>query len=136
MIGKPKAQAKSKAKTKFTTIDEYLAAVDNEPHRAALEKLRKQIKAAAPKAEECISYGIPAFRQDGMLVGFGAAAKYCSFYPMSSSTVAMFREELAGFSTSIGTIRFTPDNPIPSVLVKKLVKARLAENGAGLAKCK
>jgi uncharacterized protein YdhG (YjbR/CyaY superfamily) len=113
---------------KLTTIDEYLAAV-SEDKRAALEKLRKTIKAAAPKAEECISYQLPAFRLDGkLLVGFGATAKHCAFYPMSATTVAVHQDELEGYETSKGTIRFQSDNPLPGALVHKLVKARIAEN--------
>ena len=113
--------------TKPTTIDEYLALV-KEDQRAALEKLRKTIKAVAPKAEECISYGLAAFRLDGStLVGFGATAKHCAFYPMSGSTVAAFQDELQDYETSKGTIRFTPDKPLPVALVKKLVKSRIAD---------
>jgi uncharacterized protein YdhG (YjbR/CyaY superfamily) len=111
------------------TIDEYLAGV-SEDKRIALERLRKIIKAAAPKAQECISYRLAAFRQDGMLVAFGAAAKHCAFYLMSGSTVADHKDELKDYDTSKGTIRFQPDKPLPAALVRKLVKARLAENAA------
>ena len=111
------------------TIDDYLAALSDDK-RAALEKLRKTIRAAAPKAEECISYQLPAFRLDGMLVGFGAAANHCAFYLMSSSTVKAHQDELKGYDTSKGTIRFPPDKPLPAALVRKLVKARMAENEA------
>ena len=114
--------------SKPKTIDEYLAAV-SEDKRAALENLRKTIKAAAPKAEECISYQLAAFRQNGLLVAFGATKNHCAFYPMSASTVAAFRDELEGYETSKGTIRFQPDKPLPASLVRKLVKARIAENG-------
>ena len=110
------------------TIDEYLASV-SEDQRAALEKLRKTIKSVAPTAEECISYQICAFRQNGMLVGFGATAKHCAFYLMSASTVAAFQDDLKDYDTSKGTIRFQPDKPLPTALVRKLVKARIAENG-------
>ena len=110
------------------TIDDYLATV-NEDQRAALEKLRKTIKSAAPTAEECLSYQICAFRQNGMLVGFGAAAKHCAFYLMNSTTVAAFQDDLKDYDTSKGTIRFQPDKPLPAALVRKLVKARIAENG-------
>jgi uncharacterized protein YdhG (YjbR/CyaY superfamily) len=110
------------------TIDEYLAALSADK-RAALESLRKTIRAAAPDAEECISYQLPAFRQNGMLVGFGATAKHCAFYLMSSSTVEAHKEELKDYDTSKGTIRFQADNPLPAPLVQKLVKARIAENG-------
>ena len=114
-------------KIKPAPIDAYLAALSDEK-RAALEKLRETILAAAPKAEECISYGIPAFRLHGMLVGFGATAKHCSFYLMSSSTVEAHAEELRSYDTSKGTIRFPADKPLPVALVRKLVKARIAEN--------
>ena len=114
-------------KRKASTIDEYLAKLSDDK-RAALEKLRKTIRAAAPQAEECISYQMPAFRLNGMLVGFGATANHCAFYPMSASTVAAHKEELQGYDTSKGTIRFQPDKPLPAALVRKLVKARIAEN--------
>ena len=109
------------------TIDEYLAALSKDK-RAALQKLRRTIRAAAPQAEECISYGLAAFRQNGMLVGFGATANHCAFYLMSSSTVAAHQAELEGYDTSKGTVRFSPDKPLPAALVRKLVKARIAEN--------
>ena len=109
------------------TIDEYLAPLSSEK-RAALEKLRRAIKSAAPKAEECISYQLPAFRQDGMLVAFGATANHCAFYLMSSSTVEAHDADLEGYDISKGTIRFQADKPLPAALVRKLVKARMAEN--------
>ena len=109
------------------TIDEYLANIDNEEHRAALAKLRKQISAAAPKAEECISYQMPAFRQNGTLVYFGDAAKHCAFYP-GSRIIEQFAVELKDFSLSKGTIRFQPKQPIPAALVRAIVRGRLAEN--------
>ena len=114
-------------KTKPATIDAYLQTLSDDT-RAALEKLRKTIGSTAPTAEECISYGIPAFRLHGMLVGFGATAKHCSFYLMSSSTVEAHAEELRSYDTSKGTIRFPADKPLPVALVRKLVKARIAEN--------
>ena len=111
------------------TIDQYLAAL-NDDQRAALEKLRKTIRAAAPQAEECISYGLAAFRLNGKpLVGFGASAKHCAFYPMNGSTVAAFQDELKNYDTSKGTIRFPTAKPLPAALVRKLVKARIVENG-------
>ena len=85
----------------------------------------------APTAEECISYGIPAFRLNGhSLVFFGAWANHCAFYPGSSNTLKKFRNELRNFQTSKGTLRFSPDKPMPVALVKKLLKARIAENNA------
>ena len=111
------------------TIDEYLASV-SEDKRAALGRLRTTIRAAAPDAEECIRYRVPAYRQNGMLVGFGAASNHCAFYPMSSTTVEHFKNELKNFDTSKGTIRFQPNKPLPTSLVRKLVKARIRENGS------
>src|SRR6516225_7378463 len=114
--------------TKAKTIDDYLDALSADK-RAALEKLRKVIKAAAPKAEECISYGLAAFRLDGRaLVAFGASANHCSFFPMSSLTIAALKDDLANYDTSKGTIRFPADKPLPASLVRKLVKARIVEN--------
>ena len=116
-----------KPRRKIKTIDEYLAALSDDK-RAALEKLRKTIRAAAPKVEECISYQLPAFRLNGILVAFGATKNHCAFYPMSSATVAAYKDELKNYDTSKGTIRFQPDKPLPAALVRKLVKARIAEN--------
>jgi uncharacterized protein YdhG (YjbR/CyaY superfamily) len=117
-------------KRKPKTIDEYLAGVDAD-HRDALQKLRETIHTVAPTAEECISYGIPAFRLNGRsLVFFGAWANHCAFYPGSSNTLKKFRNELRNFQTSKGTLRFSPDKPMPVALVKKLLKARIAENNA------
>jgi uncharacterized protein YdhG (YjbR/CyaY superfamily) len=113
---------------KPTTIDEYLAGVRDDDKRAALEKLRQMIHAAAPKATECISYRIPTFRQNGMLVGFGATRNHCAFYLLSSTMVERFKNELEAYDTSKGTIRFQPDHSLPASLVRKLVKARIKEN--------
>jgi uncharacterized protein YdhG (YjbR/CyaY superfamily) len=117
MTGKPK------------TIDEYLAGVTDE-QRAALEKLRRTIRSAAPKAEECISYSMPAFRFNGILVGFAAKQNHCALYPFNGTTVNDFKNELEGYETSMGAIRFRPDKPLPAGLVRKIVKARIAENAA------
>ncbi|HEY7000756.1 MAG TPA: DUF1801 domain-containing protein [Candidatus Udaeobacter sp.] len=115
-------------KSKPTTVDEYLAGV-NADQRIALEKLRKTIRTAAPGVEECISYGIPAFRLNGRsLVFFGAWANHCSFYPGSSRMLKKFRADLADFQVTKGTIRFSPNSALPAALVKKLIKARVAEN--------
>src|SRR5262245_13160266 len=117
-------------KRKPRSIDEYLAAA-NADQRTALENLRKTIRAAAPAAEECISYGIPGLRLNGRsLVFFGAWANHCAVYPGSSATLKKFRNELSDFQTSKGTLRFSPDKPMPVALVKKLLKARIAENNA------
>ena len=115
---------------KAQTVDEYLAGQPRDK-RAALEALRKTIRDAAPGAEECISYGLPAFRFEGKtLVGYGAAAKHCALYPMSSTIVEAFQDDLKGYSTSKGTIRFQAEDPLPEELVRRLVKARMAENAA------
>jgi uncharacterized protein YdhG (YjbR/CyaY superfamily) len=109
------------------TIDEYLAGVKAD-HRNALQKVRQAIHAAAPTAEECISYGLPAFRLNGrFLVAFGAWANHCAFYPGSEAIIA-FQHQLKNFETSKGTIRFSPDQPLPMPLVKKLVRARTAKD--------
>jgi len=113
------------------THEDYLAAV-TEDKRAALQKLRKAIKAAAPKAEECISYQIPAFRLNGkFLVAYGAGANHCAFYP--GSVVQALKKELKGYDTSKGTVRFPADKPLPSALVRKLVKRRIEEKGYWLS---
>ncbi len=121
--------AKRKApKTRPATVDEYLASLDDDK-RAALERLRGIIRAAAPRAEECISYQLPAFRLDGrMLVWFGAGTNHCAFYP--GGIVQPYASELKGFETSKGTVRFQPEHPLPATLVRKLVKARIAQNAA------
>ena len=109
------------------TIDEYLAGLDGQS-RAALQRLRQAIQATAPKAEECISYGMPAFRLDGKLIaGFRGAANHCSFHPMSGATVATLQAELVGYDTGPGTIRFPARTGLPATLIRKLVKARIAE---------
>ena len=116
------------AKEKPKTIDEYIAKAKPNQRRT-LRKLRQTIQTAAPKAEECVSYGIPAFRLNRrLLVFFGAWSNHCAFYPGSIATLKKFRNELRNFHTGKGTIRFSPDKPLPAALVNKLVKARIAEN--------
>ena len=111
------------------TVDEYLARVNN-AQRAALEKLRRDIKAAAPVVEECISYGIPSYRvASKLLISFGAAKRHCAFYA-GAHPIRAHREELTGYDLGKGTIRFSPEKPLPSGLVKKLVSARMAEHCA------
>ena len=107
-------------------IDEYLSTLGDEK-RAALEKLRRAITSAAPRAEECISYGIPAFRLDGrVLVFFAAATNHCSFFP-GAFPIEALKGELKRYSVSKGTIRFQPDAPIPAALVRQLVKTRVEQ---------
>jgi uncharacterized protein YdhG (YjbR/CyaY superfamily) len=109
------------------SINAYLGRLDRDK-RAALQKLRKDIRAAAPRAEECISYQMPGFRLDGkMLVWFGAAANHCSFFP--GATVSAFKKDLKAYKTSKGTVRFDPAHPLPSTLVRKIVKARIKARG-------
>ena len=108
------------------SIDAYLDRLTSDK-RAALEKLRRAIKSAAPRAEECISYQLPAFRLDGkVLVWFGAATSHCAFYP-GAAPIAEHAALLKGYKTSKGTIRFSPAEPLPAALVKKLVRSRIAE---------
>jgi uncharacterized protein YdhG (YjbR/CyaY superfamily) len=115
-------------KSKPKTIDEYLANA-NADQRAVLEKLRKTIHAAARGAEEYIGYGLAGFKFNGRpLVYFGAWESHCALYAASPAVQKKFQKELKGFELSKGTIRFTPDKPLSMALVKKLVKARIAEN--------
>ena len=112
---------------KLATIDEYLERLPKD-QKSALQKLRVAIKKIVPEAEECISYQLPAFRLDGkVLVGFGARANHCAFYPMSGTTVAHLKKELGAYETSKGTIRFPADRPLPPALLRKLVKTRVKE---------
>jgi len=109
------------------TVEDYLAAVPKEA-RAALGKLRKTIKAAAPKAEEVISYRMPAFKYHGPLVYFAAFKNHCSLFPASKSILKSFKSELEPYVTTGATIHFTAENPLPAALVKIIVKARIKEN--------
>jgi uncharacterized protein YdhG (YjbR/CyaY superfamily) len=112
------------------TVDEYLSNVP-EPHKSTLEKIRAMVRAAAPaEATEAISYGMPAFKYKGALVGFAAFKNHCSFFPMNSALVVKFKEDLKNYKTSKGTIQFPADKPLPATLVKKMVKARVADNDA------
>ena len=112
-------------KAPAASIDAYLADVPPD-QRAALERLRRQILAAAPGAEECISYGLPSFRLNGLLVHFGAAKNHCAFYPQN--VIEPFADRLKAYDTRKGTIRFQPDNPLPEVLVREIVEYRMAQN--------
>lgn len=120
---------KTTKKAKAETVSAYLASLSSK-NRVALNKLRQNIRAAAPGAEECISYQLPAFRFDGrMLVWYGAWENHLALYPGTS--IAPFKKELGRFDTgSKGTIRFQTDEPLPATLVRKIVKARIAQNAA------
>jgi uncharacterized protein YdhG (YjbR/CyaY superfamily) len=112
---------------KSAMIDEYLATVTGE-RRAALDKLRKTIRRIVPRAEECISYNIPAFRVDGKIVaGFLATKKGCSYFPFSGSTLRTLAGEVKAYDQTKGSLHFDPHQPLPAALVRKLIKARMAE---------
>ena len=116
--------------SKYSTVDEYLAAVPDSQRRA-LEGLRRIIKGAAPGAVEVISYGVPMLKLDGKgLVAYGASKGFCSFYVMSRVVMKRQKQELEVYDTTTGTIHFEPDKPLPSALVKMLVRARIVENKA------
>ena len=120
----------TKRMARAETVDDYLAAVP-EDVRAALAKLRKTIRAAAPKATEVISYQIPAYKHQGLLVGFASSSGLCTFHIMSVEVTRAHAAELKGYKLGKASIRFAPDKPLPAALVTKLVKARIAENEAG-----
>jgi len=125
MAAKKKPKTSSKALPK--TVDAYLAALPAE-QRVALERLRKIIHSAAPQVEEAISYKMPAFRLNGKwLLWLGASAKHCAIYGIEEPEPG----ELTDYDTSgRGTLRFQPEAPLPAPLVRKLLKARIAENAA------
>jgi uncharacterized protein YdhG (YjbR/CyaY superfamily) len=110
-------------------VDGFLAKVP-EDKRAALEKLRKTIRSAAPKATEGIGYAIPTFYQQGPLVSNSFSKNHCRFHLMSPALAKANEDALTSYDTTTATIRFTPDKPLPAALVRKLVKARIAENEA------
>jgi uncharacterized protein YdhG (YjbR/CyaY superfamily) len=117
----------AKASDAPENIDEYLAGVP-EPARSTLNKIRAAIwSAVPPEATETISYRIPAFKYKGILLWFAAFPDHCSLFPRAS-IIEAFKNELKGYSTSKGTIHFPVDQPLPAALVKKIVKARVAQN--------
>ncbi len=108
-------------------FEEYLAGAP-QPARSTLNKMRAAIRSAVPpEATETISYRMPAFKHKGVLVWFAAFSNHCSLFP-TASVIEAFKNDLKGFSTSKGTIHFPTDKPLPTALVKKLVKERLAQN--------
>ena len=109
------------------TVDDYLASLD-EPKRQTLQQLRETIRAVIPDAEECISYGMPAFRLHGKVVaGFAAFKNHLAYLPHSGSVFGELREELAGYVTTSGSLHFAVDTPLPESLVKKLIEVRLRQ---------
>ncbi len=126
----PTASKPREAASGGAVIDAYLAKVPPE-HRAVIERLRRTIWAAAPRAVEALSYGVPSVRQDGRgVVAYAAAARHGSPYPMSSAVFRAFAADLRAYECSKGTIRFPYDAPLPAGLVRRIVKARLAELAA------
>jgi len=119
-------RARTKRPTAPKSVDEYLARVP-EPSRGTLNRIRAAIRAAAPSgATETISYGMPAFKYNGILVWFAAFAKHCSLFP-TASVIEAFKDELKPYRLSKGTIQFPIDKPLPDALVKKIVKTRVAQ---------
>lgn len=112
----------------LAAVEAYLAKVP-EPARSTLEKVRATIRSVVPtETIECLSYGMPAFRYKGALVAYAAFNDHCSFFPMQASLIDEMQEELKGYRTSKGTLQFPVDKPLPAALLKKMVKARVAEN--------
>ena len=110
------------------SVDDYLAGVA-EPARSTLSKVRAAIRSAVPaEATEAISYGIPTFKYKGSLVAFAAFSQHCSLFPMSYAVIATFKDNLRNFEVSKGAVRFPLDKPLAAALVKKMVKARIAQN--------
>jgi uncharacterized protein YdhG (YjbR/CyaY superfamily) len=116
------------ASAQVQDVEAYLSKVA-EPARTTLEKLRATIRSVVPaEATEGLSYGMPAFRYKGALVAYAAFKSHCSFFPMQASLIDEMKDELKGYRTSKGTLQFDQDKPLPATLVKKMVKARVAEN--------
>jgi uncharacterized protein YdhG (YjbR/CyaY superfamily) len=118
---------------KATTVEEYLSRQPKEV-RAAFERIRRTVKKVAPDATERISYGMPTFFVEKALLGYASQAAHCSIFPWSGLTLKGFRDELKDFSTSAGTVRFTPDHPIPVKLLERIIAARLAEIRTGMTR--
>jgi uncharacterized protein YdhG (YjbR/CyaY superfamily) len=124
-------KAKDNASGRASDVEAFLAALP-EDARAALEQLRRTIRAAVPNATEAISYGVPSFKHQGRpLVSYGATKNHCALYVMSPEVMQAHAAELANYDTSKGTIRFPAGKPLPAALVRRLVKARIAEIDTG-----
>lgn len=130
-----KKTAGTAPKTKSAAdVDAYLASVP-EPAQTTLRTLRATIRAIVPsQATEQLSYGMPAFHYKGALVAYGAFKNHCSFFPMQASLTDEMQEDLKAYRTSKGTLQFPLDKPLPATLVKKMVKARIAENERKISK--
>jgi uncharacterized protein YdhG (YjbR/CyaY superfamily) len=112
---------------KFNTIDAYLATLAKD-RRTALQRLRKTIRSIIPKAEECFSYRMPAFRLNGVVVaGFMATSKGCSYFPFSGRTLTTLAVEVRGYAQTKGSLHFDPAQALPVALVRKLIRTRIAE---------
>jgi uncharacterized protein YdhG (YjbR/CyaY superfamily) len=112
---------------KFKTMDEYLSDVPARA-RVMMEEIRMAVQEVVPGAEEVISYNMPAFRFHGVLLYFAAHSGHIGFYPGNASLIARFKNELAEFETSKGTIRFSLEKPLPVSLIKRIAAIRAAEN--------
>jgi uncharacterized protein YdhG (YjbR/CyaY superfamily) len=112
---------------KFSAVDEYLSFQTQEKRRI-LEKLRIAVKQVVPLAEEVISYNMPAFKFHGIILYYAAHKEHIGFYPGNSKLIIDFNDELKGFETSKGTIRFPIHKPLPINLIKKIAKIRADEN--------
>lgn len=117
----------TRQKIKINTVNDYLNMLPDNVY-LPLENIRQIIRSLVPDVEETISYMIPAYKHKGMLVGFGVAKKHCSFYVMNSTLLKEYKEDLKDFETTMGTIHFTPEKPIPNELITRIIMARVAEN--------
>ena len=123
-----KAKSTQPSSAELAAVEAYLANVP-EPARSTLESVRAVIRATVPAdAMECISYGMPAFRYKGALVGYAAFKSHCSFFPMSASLLDEFANYVKNFRTAKGTLQFPLDKPLPETLIRKLVRARVVQN--------
>lgn len=129
---KPRSAGKTSRPARKGTprsVEEYVSRIPDSA-RGTFTQLRAAVRSVVPsQASEIISYGIPAFRDEGVLVWFAAFAKHCSLFP-TAGVIAAFKDELKGYSVSRGTVQFPNDKPLPASLVKKLVKARVAQSRA------
>jgi uncharacterized protein YdhG (YjbR/CyaY superfamily) len=122
-----KAKRTATPPAKAESVEEYFTRLA-EPARSTLQAVREAIRAAAPpEATEGFSYGVPAFKLNQALAGYAAGRKFCSYYPMSGRVITKLAQDLSSYETTSGSIHFALDKPLPASLIKKLVKARMAE---------